>query len=86
MKTYCVTFIKTGQRHGRTIYTGESRAQARKAAADALGYRDLRSAYDYTSTTQDGEDGVFYCRRKESRGEDFDVAIITADHTPSAKA
>lgn len=51
MKQHCVTFIKKGQRHGRTLYTGESRAQARKAAAEALGYRDIRSAYEYTGTT-----------------------------------
>lgn len=77
MKTYSTEFVRNGRSSGDVVYEGPSKAKARKAAADALGYRDIRSAYEYTSTTREGDEGVFYCRRKESHREDFDAAIIT---------
>ncbi len=77
IKRYKTKFVRKGERHGKTVYDGPSLAKARNAAAYALGYGDIRSAYEYTATTQDGEEGVFYCRRKEAHRDDFDVAIIT---------
>jgi hypothetical protein len=77
MTIYTTEFVQVGDRFGELVYQGKSRSKARKAAAAALGYKDIRSAYEYTSTTQDGNDGVFYCRRKEAHRGDFDCAIIT---------
>lgn len=75
---YTVSFARRGSLTSRILYTGPSKTEARRSAADALGYRDLRSAYEYTGDTKDGDQGVFYCRRKEAAKEDYDVAIIVA--------
>lgn len=76
MATYTATFTREGSRIGRTIYSGPSHAAAKRAAAEALGYRRIESAYSYASTNQHGEDGVFYCRRPDAGGEDFDVVCV----------
>lgn len=54
----------------RVILEG-SRAEARRAAATQLGYRNIRSAYSYTSETENGNDAEFFVRRVDASKEDF---------------
>ena len=46
------------------LYRGPSRAAAQRACAAALRYRDLRSAYAWTSTTETGDEAEFFARRR----------------------
>jgi hypothetical protein len=69
------TYSPAGSNARKTIYTGTSMTEARRACAAALGYRDLRSAYSYTSTTPEGHE-EFFCRRKEASNEDYACACI----------
>jgi hypothetical protein len=73
---YAVHFVRKGQRHYSRTVECASYAQAKRVAAEMLSYRDIRSAYSYTSQTKDGDDAEFFCRRKDSHDEDFDCAII----------
>jgi diketogulonate reductase-like aldo/keto reductase len=61
---------------GKTLYSGPSHAAAKKAAAEALGYRRIESAYSYKAESKHGEDGVFFCRRRDADNEDYDAVCI----------
>ncbi len=69
-------FTREGRTNGTNIYEGDSLAEAKRAAAKALGYKDIRSAYSYTSSNQYQEEALFFCRRRDSYRDDFDVVEI----------
>lgn len=69
MTEYVAEYIPATDRQwvdGRCIeiYRGPSRADARRACAVELGYRDLRSAATWTGETETGEDAEFFARRR----------------------
>ena len=80
MPTYTATWHSEQRDYapgdGKTLYSGPSHAAAKKAAAEALGYRRIESAYSYTSQNQHGEDGVFFCRRRDAASDDYDAVCI----------
>lgn len=77
--TYTVKFCRQGRGYlSETLYTGPSRGEAGRAAAKALGYSRISSAYTYTAPTREGDDAVFYCRKADASKEDFDVVYIVA--------
>lgn len=80
---YIATYVSTDPAREREIYRGPSHADAKRACAAALGYRDLRSAYSYTSEDHHGDDAVFFCRQRDSHRDDYACAKIveTVEHT-----
>jgi hypothetical protein len=77
-------FVASGERRKQELYRGPSAAAAKRACAARLGYRAIQSAYSYTSTTDQGEEGEFFCRRPESHSEEFDVAVILGSPEPAS--
>lgn len=75
---YTVRFSKEGRGYlSEKLYEGSSRGAAGRAAAQALGYKRITSAFTYTGTTRNGLEAVFYCRKPDASKLDFDVAYIT---------
>ncbi len=70
----------------RELYRGPSLAAARRSCADALGYRHLRSAAEWTGETAQGHDTLIYCRRREADREGAAVARIYIDPYSGAAA
>ena len=67
---------------GSEIYRGASLSAAKRACADRLGYRDIRSALDWTGQTSSGHDTLIFGRRREwARGAYTGgaVALVYAD-------
>mgnify|MGYP003350120596 CR=1 FL=1 len=73
---YSVSYIERGARHRSRSVRAHSLAEVRRLIEAWLGYRDWRSAYEYTAPSKYGEDAVFYCRRKDSYGEDFNCVEV----------
>jgi len=73
---YTVTYTKRGEKYPSEVETVPTMGQARKVAARMLGYRDIRSAFEYTATTSAGAEGIFYCRRGRAGQDIFDIVCI----------